>query len=566
MDESRGRFIRNFGYYWVPNDYTDLTATFDFYPEQERVVGYLTGRYSLRYRFDGRLGFKYNRDVPANRTDTVVEVDHRQRFSETSDLNASARFLSSSSIYRDIDDVQRLDRDLRSFATWTKRFPGSNQSLLMELERRENLDTEVINETLPLVQYSLPSRAIRTGSEIYSGGGARAVRVRDRDATGRDEEHSGVQATADLRSTMNLKNYVRLTPSANGEVTWIDEDRTGESNAFRGTFGTSVGATSTIYGMYKPIGPTQGIRHVVEPQVSWAWAPEFEGYFFEDSTGASQDRFFSFGGIGGTPGKTNRGTLSLRNLVQTKAMIGGQMRRYDLFTLRNSISYDFLAEDFGRRPLSSFGSSLNVLSSLPINQTWSVSHDPYSWDLLDTSVTTQLRFASSMLRFRSSEPVVDATSEIPRTGDLPEPGGIEPTDSALGPAGRSLGGAGEWTIDASHSYQRGTGSDSYSSRLVVGTNWIPTPKWRVTFSTQYDLRNGENTAQQWSVHRLIHCWELSFDRRLLGGEWQILSAHPRHRSSRHPGRARRSDLGERPRRLEQLRAVMAGSRLTGCSC
>ncbi len=519
VDESRGRFIRNFGYYWVPNDFTDLTTTFDFYPEQERVVGYLTGRYGFRYRCDGRLALKYNRDVPANRTDTVVEVDHRQRFSETSDLNASGRFLSSSSIYRDIDDVQRLDRDLRSYATWTKRFPGSNQSLLVEVERRENLDTEVINETLPSLQYSLPSREIR-GSDIYSGLSLRAVRVHDRDTEGRDTEHAGSQVTSDLRGTMTVGPYARLTPTVTGEAAWNDEDRLGDPNAFRGTFGTSVGATSTIYGMYlKPLGPTQGFRHVVEPQVSWAWAPDFEQYFFADSSGARTDRFFSFGGIGGTPGKTNRGTLSLRNLLQTKMLRGGQVQRYDLFTLRNSISYDFLAEDFGRKPLSTLGSSLNILSSLPINQTWSVSHDPYSWDLLGTSVTTQLRLASSMLNFGRSS--ASATSEIPRTGDLPPPGGIEPTGEEIAPGTtRGLGGAGSWTLDASHSYQRGSGSGESSSRLVVGTSWIPTPKWRVMFNTQYDLRNGDNTAQQWSVHRLIHCWELSFDRRLLGNEWQ----------------------------------------------
>jgi hypothetical protein len=42
----------------------------------------------------------------------------------------------------------------------------------------------------------------------------------------------------------------------------------------------------------------------------------------------------------------------------------------------------------------------------------------------------------------------------------------------------------------------------------------------VTFNTQYDLENGINTSQSWSVQRMVHRWQLSFDRRLLGGEWQ----------------------------------------------
>ena len=36
VDDNRGRFIRNLGYYWAPNDYMDATLTFDFYPSQDR--------------------------------------------------------------------------------------------------------------------------------------------------------------------------------------------------------------------------------------------------------------------------------------------------------------------------------------------------------------------------------------------------------------------------------------------------------------------------------------------------------------------------------------------------
>ena len=518
VDDERGRFIRNVGYYWVPNDYTDFTGSFDFYPEQERIVGYLSSRYSLRYRFSGRAQIKYNRDVPANSRDTAFEFDHRQTFSETTELTASGSFLSSSSIYRDIDDSRRLDRDIRSHATLTKRFTNSNQSLRAELERRENLDTGRINSTLPIIQYSLPSRTIGgRESNLYYGSDARFVHVSDRDSTA-EEKHTGARIGGDLRSTVSLQPYARLTPSLTAEGVWIDEDREGDPNAFRGTFNTNVGATSTLYGTFlKRMGPVTGIRHLFEPSASWAWAPEFDRYFFTDSTGVKQDRFFSFGGIGGTPGKTNRGSISLRNLVQAKIIRRGQEQRYDLFTLRHSLSYDFLADEFGRKPLSNLTSSLNVLSSLPINQTWSVIHDVYDGDIVNTSVSTQMRVNSSMFKRGVPASVGPAVDFATPPGEFEAP----PADTAgmtpLGPDAR--GGAGTWTLDASHSFQRG-GPNDYSSRLVIGTSWVPTAKWRVAFNTQYDLKTGENTAQEWSVHRTIHCWELAFDRRLLGGEWQ----------------------------------------------
>jgi hypothetical protein len=55
----------------------------------------------------------------------------------------------------------------------------------------------------------------------------------------------------------------------------------------------------------------------------------------------------------------------------------------------------------------------------------------------------------------------------------------------------------------------------------VSSRWSPTENWHVTYNTQYDLQDGINTSQSWSVRRRLHtCWELSFDRRLLGREWQ----------------------------------------------
>ncbi len=528
VDDSRGRFIRKVGYYWVPNDYTDLTTSFDFYPEQERFVGYLTARYSLRYRYDGRFEVKYNRDVPQNRKDTVYEIDHRQTISETSELTASGRFLSASSIYRDIDDEQRLDRDIRSHATFTKRFPGSNQSLRMEVERRENLDTGVVNETLPIVQYSLPSRPLggrKTGA--YYSLDARGVHVRDVSTAGVEVEHVGSRVGLDVRGTQSLRQYLRVTPSVTSEAVWMDVDRFGDRNATRTTFTTNVGAASTVYGTFlRPIGPALGFRHVFEPQVSWSWAPEFDGYFAADSAGVRRDRFFSFGGIGGTPGKTNRGTLSIRNLLQTKLLRGGQERRYDFMTLRHSISYDFLAEEAGRKPLSSISSSLNLLSSSPVNQTWTVVHDPYGGGVITTAVTTQLRASSAMFRGAEDAGGADAAGippdpsfTTPDPAFAADPG--DPTAAFDAAAARGLGTPGTWDLDLSHSFQRGSGGGAgSSSRLVLGTSWVPTRKWRVSFNSQYDLKTGENTTQQWSVHRTIHCWELSFDRRFLGGEWQ----------------------------------------------
>ena len=543
VDDSRGRFIKNIGYYWVPNDYADLTTSFDFYPSQDRVVSYLSGRYHLRYRFDGRVAVKYNRDVPNDLKDTAVELSHRQTISDTMDLSGDARFLSSSSIYQDIDDAQRLNRDIRSNLTLSKRFTGSNRSLRVDLQRQENLDENSFSELLPAIVFSQPSRPVMGGAvtapqmgatgrerrlleDLYWNVDARAVRQRSRSASVVDtvaaveEEHRGAQSIAGLRMTRNVARYLRLSPSVDGEGTWIDEDVLGAPDETRATYRTSVAASTTLYGTFPHgVGPAKGFRHVIDPGVSWNWAPEFREYFFADSQGNLQDRFFSFGGITGTPRKSNSMGFSLRNLLQTKVDWKRREVRADLFQLRNNISYDFLAKDTGRKSWSSFSSTLNVLSALPVNQSWTVTHDPYTWDLLSRSVTTRARLSASMLGLggRRVTPADSANLAV-ASAEGEQDDAVGGGTSAMATRAHPARG-GSWAVDVSHTAQT-TGSGGASSSLVFNSMWAPSDKWAVTFNTQYDLKSGENTAQSWSVHRIIHCWELSFDRRLLGGEWQ----------------------------------------------
>ena len=545
VDNNRGRFIRNVGYYWAPNDYLDATTSFDFYPAQDRIVSYLTTRYNLRYRFDGRIALKYNRDVPAHKRDTVVEITHRQTLSETADLSGDARFFSSASIYQDIDDAQRLDRDIRSNLTLTKRFTGSNRSLRVDLQRQQNLDQDTFSESLPAIVFSSPSRPLRARptarpgertdeglfpgllSDLYWNTDTRGVRERTRTSLG-EEQHLGSQTNLGLRMTRNVLKHFRFSPSVDGEATVIDKDQLGDANQARATYRTSVSTGTTLYGTFlHGIGPAKGFRHLVEPTASWNWAPEFRRYFYVadgDTTGFLRDRFFSFGGIGGTPRKSNSMSFALRNLVQTKIDRGeGRELRLDLFTLRNGISYDLLASDAGRKPLSNFSSSLNILSSLPVNQSWTVTHDPYSWRLLGSSVTTRARVSSRSFPGGNAASPGGDSAPLDIGQEAGDVGGDAASGSVLG--GTALlseakgGNAGQWAIDVSHTAQRGV-TGSTSSSLVFNSSWSPTRNWALTFNTQYDLKNGDNTAQSWSVHRQIHCWELSFDRRFLGGEWQ----------------------------------------------
>ena len=544
VDDNRGRFIRNLGYYWAPNDYLDATATFDFYPAQDRIVSYLNGRYNVRYQYDGRATVKYNRDVPNNRKDTAVELEHRHTLSETMSLNASGRFVSTASIYQDIDDDQRLDRDIRSHLTFSKKFPGSNRSFRAELERRENLDTGNVNETFPILAFTQPNRPI-TGrergpaaagadgeeekpgflDEVYYRLNSEFARIRSESPTAGEELHTGAQSDVSLSTGRTLIPFVQIRPSASGEATWIDEGRNGERNLTRATYNAGVSADTKVYGtLLGGVGPVRGFRHVLSPRLSWNWAPDFREYFYRDDNGNRQDRFESFGGIGGTQRKTNRMSIGVQNLIQTKVARGEEEKRYDLFNLSQSISYDFQARDQNRVSLSNLTSSLKILSSQPVNQTWSVSHDVYDWTIQNSSVTTRISLDSGMFaRFRragdsaagaeTADPDAAARGRDPLE-DVDSTDRIDDLDLGARQAGGNAG-PGRWRMDISHTARHRGGAS-----LVFNGSWSPTVKWSTSYMAEYDLESGENTRQSWSVNRVVHCWQISFDRRLLGSEWQ----------------------------------------------
>lgn len=537
VDNARGRFIRNLGYYWAMNDYTDLTATVDYYPARDQLVGYLTGRYNVRYRFQGNVRLKYNRDEGAGRRENAVEVVHTQDFNSTTRLTADAHFLSSNEIYREIDDANRLNRDLSSHATFTKRLEGS-RNLLIDVRRDENLDTGFLTETLPSIQFTQPSVPI-TGKQVRGGGAGeeeeesswldgvywkldgRAVNQRRVLTDGSEERHIGSTADGRLTTTQDLLRYLRISPAMGYEATWIDEDRTGKNNALRATYNGSLTARTDVYGTFlKGVGPVKGFRHVIRPSLSWNWAPEFREYFYADSLGNLQDRFFSFGGIRGTQRKTNSMSFSLGNLVQTKFLRNERENRYDLFNLSSSISYNFLAADNGQKPLSNLNNSLTILSASPINQSWGVTHDPYTWRLLNTRITTRATLSSRMFGGAGS----GEEGQYGLAGGLPgsayeweDPvGGGRDTERRVGERYTP----GEWQAQISHTQSSTPSTGATSSHVVFGGTWSPTARWKLRFDYDYDLENGENTSQQLSVQRTIHCWELSFDRRLLGGTWQ----------------------------------------------
>ena len=45
--------------------------------------------------------------------------------------------------------------------------------------------------------------------------------------------------------------------------------------------------------------------------------------------------------------------------------------------------------------------------------------------------------------------------------------------------------------------------------MRVSGDFSLTPKWKITYSSGYDFKMKEITATSLSIHRDLHCWEMS---------------------------------------------------------
>ncbi|MCK4547435.1 MAG: hypothetical protein KAW17_08330 [Candidatus Eisenbacteria sp.] len=149
INKEKGRFIKNLGYYWAINDYSDLAGWMDFY-ENGQWTGHLRGRYNVRYLLNGNAEGSYTAfpemgGVKKRRWD--LRARHNQNVTDQLSLIARADFVSDES-YRvesnDIDQsyLDRINQELKSSLSLNQRW--TDRSMALTMDRREFLN---INET-----------------------------------------------------------------------------------------------------------------------------------------------------------------------------------------------------------------------------------------------------------------------------------------------------------------------------------------------------------------------------------------------------------------------------------
>lgn len=531
FNSTKGRFIRNAGYYWAVNDYSDVTAWLDYFEYEPRWVAYLEARYNVRYKLSGWVNSSYSDNAALGRSQWDLRGNHRQKLGENLDLSMEGDFVSDKSYRLDRGlgrgFEERVNRILRSKMSLTKRW--SQAQLTAAYDRTAYMDTDATDlvdelkrlEFRPRLSFSLQSRTLGRvakpgeastwrnwlGTTYLSASSVMLSEVKTFEA--HRESHTGLSTRLSLRDTRKLWGVLNVSPGITYSEDWYDEDLLGNKWERAGIWSASVGGSATLFRIFRlGVGPLQGVRHSMSPSVQFSYQPDFPQYSYVDSNGIRRSRFPSFGGISTSWSKRQSMSLALYNRFQAKFKWKDKVIKLDdLLDVNVSTSYDFLYRERSKsQPFSDINTSIRFKPVQNLSSELFLTHDPVSKHLSSLSFVSYLSLEGSGRKTETPQASEVNPEAVEAMGDVEED--TDPQASL------------PWRGALTFRYSRGADRSSASYWLDGNAGVFLSKNWRVDYSAHYDLKEREIVSQTFSLYRDLHCWEAVFVRRFSGQRWE----------------------------------------------
>ena len=342
-DESdRGFYLRDGGYYFAISDKWDLKLLGEIYTKGSWGVS-AASNYRKRYRYSGSFLFSYqdsktgDKGLPdfAEQESFKIQWNHRQdpKANPYSSLAASVNFATSNYERNNLNSMynpQTLTQTTRtSSVSWSTGFSSIGLSLSATTNLAQDMRTSSIQITLPDLNISLSrfypfKRKHLVGKErwyekismSYTGQLANSISTTEDKILHSNlikDWKNAFQHTIPVQANFTLFNYINVTPSFNFTDRMYSKkvtrgwDNTLQKEVVRDTtygfhnvynWSMNVGASTKLYGFWTPNrklfgDKIQAIRHVITPQVSFSYSPNFgarrygyyDSYQYTDASG-----------------------------------------------------------------------------------------------------------------------------------------------------------------------------------------------------------------------------------------------------------------------------------------
>jgi lipopolysaccharide assembly outer membrane protein LptD (OstA) len=372
FDQNKGRFVRNLGYYWAPSDYFDGSLWGDYYENYRWIVNMQT-RYRKRYLLSGTFDGSFTKEIDTGDQRWDFEGRHTQQVGQEGKLIVHADFVSDEEYRQDTSDnlEKQLRRQLESDVSYSTKW--ESMSMTVAAERRENLDTERVTQSLPRLGMLLNKITLAPASSdasvhrgTYLSGRLNGSSTLNKTADDEQEQqqasltanvnsdfrfygrsqsirsntvltslrkdagrwcsgckggmwtNSAVGNTTALVAKFLPFGWLNLDPSATLSLAVYDDDKEGNRFPVRFMYWGGFSSNASVFRTFFPrLGPLRAIRHVMTPRASFSYRPDFSKY---------QGQFYSLPGISGEVGKSSVLNLAIENRFQAKVSIGGAPR------------------------------------------------------------------------------------------------------------------------------------------------------------------------------------------------------------------------------------------------
>lgn len=602
-ERRRGFNLRGGGYFFDISDYIKLAVTGDIYSKGGHAV-YINSSYNKRYHYNGSFNFSYSKTRLSDRIEDPQAVnDYRLTWSHAPLSKGNGRFSASvnaaTSTYNKNNNLtlgyntninstgfNNTTAKLSSNVSYSTRFPGTPFSLGVNLSHNQDLITGLVDLPLPNVSlnmtnlYPFQRKDGLTGPlDNFSVGYSMTATNRITNNLGRlsplaDHDsiapfnmdnlsyflrngRKGIRHSPQVSYSTKFLKYFTLSPNISYNERWyfeyldwsaetVDNKLVFKADTVRqfsriANYGYSAGINTRLYGtFFFKQGQVKAIRHIVNPNVSFSYTPDFSNkpnYFQRfvnpDSSIVYKSRHEGFVYGSSSSGESGSISFGVGNNLEMKVRTKKDTVDRKVMLLNNlsiNSSYNLLADSFKLAPFSMSANS-NILDNL-ININLSASLDPYHYEKTQredgrtierrTPVyawgapgnrslgrITSANFAlSTNLNPKARKEEQESREKIANS-NLPE----GDKQFLINNPAAYIDFEIPWGLSVRYNLNYGRPLNqpaNITQTLQFSGNLALSEKWKIDFNSGYDFENGRFTQTDFRVSRDLHCWTMSF--------------------------------------------------------
>ena len=583
----RGFFLRGLGYYIPVSKYFDVQVKGDIYFRGSWGAA-LNSNYYRKYKYRGNFGFSYNRNETGEPESPSYSVSNDYRINWTfnrdskarpgSSFSANVNFVTSNFLKNNTSNYNDIiSTNSTSSISYRKGLFNNKLNLGVNSNIYQDLSTGVLNLTLPQltanVSRQLPFSSFNSKNKTlrsflrnlgFSYAGTFRNEIQTQDTTlvssvgelfGRntlptgvnifDDFRNGVSHSIPLSTSFKALKWVTVSPNFSfseywyfktTEKTWdsvndtlLSNDVNGFSRAFN--YRTSIGFSTILYGTKNfKSGKIRAVRHVVRPNVSAVWNPDFntgEENGYKEVQIDTMGQFSSYSiceyGLLGRPSGGPQRSINFGvgnnfeiKVKSNKDTTNGGIKKVKIIeSLNLGSGYNFLADSLN---LSVFSINANTTILNRIRMNFRTSFDPYAYDSIGTSVFKTNTFqwdANGRIGNFTSSNLSISTNLNPqalkrKTSDNINEEELEYINNNIQ---NYIDFNLPWSLNINYNLSRRAPvlqEKSITQSITFNGDIKLTDNWKFAVSSGFDLTEKELAFTSLEFFRNLHCWEMSF--------------------------------------------------------